>query len=162
MKPARCFAAVAAAAVALLVAACDSEPAPAPADRNDLASMTTARMTIGPHEFEVWVADTERMRALGLMHVEADQLAPTADGAIRGMLFVFPAEQVLSFWMKDTPTALDIAFLRADGTLVLVDTMAPFDTSSHPSMKPARYALEVLEGTFADLGIKPGDQATLP
>jgi uncharacterized membrane protein (UPF0127 family) len=149
----------------LAVAACDSEPAPPLAhadDRNDLASMATARVTIGPHAFEVWVAATERERALGLMHVAASQLAPTSDGAARGMLFVYPVEQALSFWMKDTPTALDIAFMDADGTLVTLSAMAPLDTSRHPSVKPAQYALEVLAGTYAALGVAVGDRASLP
>ena len=78
------------------------------------------------------------------------------------MLFVFDSEQPRSFWMKDTPTALDIAYMRADGTIVKIHTMVPFDTSSYPSGEPAQFALEVPAGTFADLGIVEGDTAIIP
>jgi uncharacterized membrane protein (UPF0127 family) len=64
--------------------------------------------------------------------------------------------------MKDTPTALDIAFIRADGVITRIHTMVPFDTSSYGSAQPAQYALEVLAGTFADLGVSQGDQVILP
>ena len=73
---------------------------------------------INGHEFEVWLATTTEERQLGLMNVSADELADTPDGAKRGMLFVFANEAPRSFWMLDTPTALDIAFMAADGTIV--------------------------------------------
>jgi uncharacterized membrane protein (UPF0127 family) len=148
--------------LALLVSACDSASNNPDVDRNDLSSMQRARITISGHEFEVWVARTAQEQRLGLMHVEASQLAPTDDGAIRGMLFVFDSEQPRSFWMKDTPTALDIAYMKADGTIVTILTMAPFDTSSYPSGEPAKFALEVLAGTFEDLDITEGEHAIIP
>jgi hypothetical protein len=52
--------------------------------------------------------------------------------------------------------------MRADGTIVKIHTMVPFDTSSYPSVEPAQYALEVPAGTFADLGISEGDTAIIP
>lgn len=148
--------------LALCAVACDSASIAPDLERNDLTSMPTAQMTIEDHRFEVWEARTPRELTLGLMHVEASELAPTQDGAIRGMLFVFDSEQPRSFWMKDTPTALDIAYMRTDGTIVKIQTMVPFDTSTYPSVEPARFALEVLAGTFADLGIVEGDRATIP
>lgn len=148
--------------LALCAASCDSDTAAPVVDRNDLDSMPTLRLTIEEHPFEVWMAQSARERTLGLMHVEADELVPTLDGAIRGMLFVFESEQLRSFWMKDTPTALDIAYMRADGTIVKIHTMIPFDTSSYPSVEPAQFALEVPAGTFADLGIAEGDTAVIP
>jgi uncharacterized membrane protein (UPF0127 family) len=130
--------------------------------RNDLTGMETARMSINGNEFEVWLATTPEERELGLMNVGADELQPTEDGAIRGMLFVFAAELPRGFWMLNTPTALDIAYLRADGTIVTIWTMEPFDTSTYPSGEPVQYALEVPAGTFAALGITEGDVAVLP
>ena len=148
--------------LALLVAACDSEVNTPSIDRNDLDSMSTLRMTVEDRPFEVWLALTTREQRLGLMHVEAGELRPTLDGAIRGMLFVFGSEQLHGFWMKDTPTPLDIAYMRSDGTIVKIHTMTPFDTSIYPSVEPAQFALEVPAGTFADLGIAEGDTATIP
>ena len=151
-------------AIGLLGAvACDSaSPAGSGLERNELCCMTTERMTINGQEFEVWLALTAEEHRLGLMHVEADELAPTGDGALRGMLFVFADEALRSFWMADTPTALDIAYMRADGVIVTTHTMAPFDTRELPSGAPAQYALEVLAGTFADLGITEGDVGLPP
>ena len=148
--------------VALCAVGCESVSNAPDLERNDLSGMPIAQVTIGEQRFEVWEARTPRELTLGLMHVESSELAPTPDGAIRGMLFVFDDERPRSFWMKDTPTALDIAFMRADGTIVKIHTMAPFDTSTYPSVEPAQYALEVLAGTFDDLGIVEGDRATLP
>jgi len=148
--------------LAIVAMGCESASNTPDVERNDLTSMTTSQLTVGDHRFEVWEARTAREQALGLMHVEASELAPTLDGAIRGMLFVFDSEQPLAFWMKDTPTALDVAYLRADGTIVKIYTMVPFDTSIYPSLEPAQFALEVLAGTFADLGIAEGDKATIP
>jgi len=141
---------------------CDSASPCCDPLRNDLDAMATARVSIDGNEFEVWLATTPEERELGLMEVGAEELAPTSDGAIRGMLFVFASEQVRSFWMLNTPTALDIAFLAADGTIVTIRTMEPFDTSGYSSVEPAQYAIEVLAGTFAGLGIAEGDVAELP
>jgi uncharacterized membrane protein (UPF0127 family) len=52
--------------------------------------------------------------------------------------------------------------MKADGTIVTILTMAPFDTSSYPSAEPAKFALEVLAGTFEDLDIIEGEQAIIP
>ena len=148
--------------LALCAMACDSNSNPPVVARNDLDNMPTLRMTIEDHPFEVWLAQTTRERTLGLMHVDADELRPTLDGAIRGMLFVFGGEQLHGFWMKDTPTPLDIAYMRADGTIVKIHTMTPFDTSIYTSVEPAQFALEVPAGTFANLGISEGDTAIIP
>jgi uncharacterized membrane protein (UPF0127 family) len=152
------------AAVLPAATGCESASPAGGADivRNDLAAMPTARMTVDGTEFEVWLALTPQEQALGLMHVEAAELAPNSDGAPRGMLFVFTDEADRSFWMANTPTALDVAFMRADGVIVSIHTMAPFDRSGYPSGAPAQYALEVLAETFNGLGIAEGDRASLP
>jgi len=150
------FALTIALGMALIAAACDSEDVNTPSiDRNDLDSMPTLRMTIEGHPFEVWLALTTREQTLGLMHVDAGELRPTLDGTIRGMLFVFGSEQLRGFW-------LDIAYMRADGTIVKIHTMTPFDTSTYPSVEPAQFALEVPAGTLVDLGISEGDTTIIP
>jgi hypothetical protein len=73
-----------------------------------------------------------------------------------GMLFVFPAEQPRSFWMKDTPLPLSIAFLDAERRIINIVDMQPFDETSHASAGPAKYALEVHQGWFAERGIEAG------
>ena len=91
------------------------------------------------------------------MHVAADEIAPD-----EGMLFVFPDEQVRSFWMKDTIISLDIAFARADGTIVATHAMPPLTLRSFGSVEPAMFALEMAAGSFDRLGIAPGDQIDIP
>ena len=130
--------------------------------RNNLAEMATARMSIKGHPFEVWLARSNSEITLGLMRVTEEELASTADGADRGMLFVFAREQQLGFWMHNTITPLDIAYIRADGTIVKTHTMVPLDTSTYPSVEPAMYALEIRAGRLAELGIFEGDRAILP
>jgi uncharacterized membrane protein (UPF0127 family) len=148
--------------LSMLATACDTGMDDDGAERNDLGSMETARLTIGDQEFEVWLARTTSQRTLGLKRVTADELAPTRDGAIRGMFFLFAEERVLRFTMRDTIVDLDIAFLRADGEIVTIHTMEALSSATWSSGVPAQYALEVLAGTFQGLGIVEGDQAVLP
>jgi uncharacterized membrane protein (UPF0127 family) len=66
-----------------------------------------------------------------------------------GMLFVFPYPQELSFWMRNTYIALDIAFIDEAGVIVDIQHMAPIDESQHyVSRSSALYALEVNGGWF--------------
>jgi uncharacterized membrane protein (UPF0127 family) len=58
--------------------------------------------------------------------------------------------------MKDTRIPLSIAFVDRDGTIVRIADMQPLSTKSTPSLYPARYAIEVNKGWFADRGIEAG------
>ena len=67
----------------------------------------------------------------------------------QGMLFVFPYERILSFWMRNTYIPLDIAFINSAGQIIDIQTMEPIDESKHYiSSAPALYALEVNGGWF--------------
>ena len=98
----------------------------------------------------VEIADTEPDRLRGLMG--RDQLS---DG--HGMLFVFPEEQQLGFWMKNTLIPLSIAFISSDGAILNIEDMQPHDLKSKMSMGPAKCALEVPQGWFKSMGIHAGD-----
>ncbi len=106
-------------------------------------------------EVPVEVADTEEERQMGLMG--RDALAEDA-----GMLFVFDAEQQLSFWMKDTLIPLSIAYIDSEGRIVDIQDMQPLDETPHLSAAPAQYALEVNQGFFGARGIQVGDTVELP
>lgn len=80
----------------------------------------------------------------------------------QGMLFVFPDERYLGFWMKNTITPLDIAYARMDGTIVTTHTMPILTLQTYPSYEPAMFALEVKAGTFERLGIAAGDRIDIP
>jgi len=141
---------------------CRALPPGGPTDRNNLEAMQKARLNIKGHAFEVWLALTPEQQEKGLMQVKAEQLAALPDGTNRGMLFVFPTERPLSFWMQNTITPLDIIYIRGDGHIVRKYTMAPLETRLYPSVEPAMYALEVRAGLLDELGIGPGDQVEIP
>ena len=75
-----------------------------------------------------------------------------------GMLFTpYPADggppREASFWMKNTPTPLDIIFIRADGTIArIAENTVPFCETPVASGEPVRAVLEILGGRAADWG----------
>ena len=80
----------------------------------------------------------------------------------QGMLFVYPYPTVMGFWMSNTPTALDIGFFTPDGVLREIYPLHPFDERTVRSKRDdLMFALEVLQGGFAEMGIKPGAQLDL-
>jgi uncharacterized membrane protein (UPF0127 family) len=105
----------------------------------------------------VEVADNVFERARGLMYRKAL-------GANRGMLFIYPEEQRLSFWMKNTLIPLSIAFIDSERRVVDIQDMKPLDDEppSYVSADPAQYALEVNRGFFKKRGVKVGDRVELP
>lgn len=134
--------------------------------RNNLEAMEKAALSINQHAFEVWLAVTDQERELGLMQVTEEELASIAhpDGSTvqRGMLFAFEQEMPLSFWMRNTITPLDIAYIAPDGRIVKTYTMAPLETRIYPSIEPAQFALEVRAGLFAELGVGVGTYVQIP
>lgn len=122
-----------------------------------LDSLPTATIQYQDKTIRVWVANTESTRTEGLMHVPASEIADD-----QGMLFVFEEESLRGFWMKDTITSLDIAFARADGTIVKTHQMPPLTLSNFPSIEPAQFALEMKAGAFARYGIVAGGKLVIP
>lgn len=78
-----------------------------------------------------------------------------------GMLFVFEKDQVLSFWMKNTPHPLSIAYIDRTGKIQNIFDMTPFSLAPVKSTRSVRYALEVPQGWFEKNGIKTGDKVVL-
>lgn len=74
-----------------------------------------------------------------------------------GMLFVFQQEQYLSFWMKNTPTPLSIAYINSDGIICDIFDMKPYSLENINSTVPVLYALEVPKGWFKKNNITVGD-----
>jgi uncharacterized membrane protein (UPF0127 family) len=103
----------------------------------------------------VEVARTDSEREHGLM-------GRTGLGPRDGMIFVFERDDHLTFWMKNTPTALSIAFLSSEGKVLEIEDMEPFSEKIIRSRLSARYALEMRKGAFTDLGIHEGDVFSFP
>jgi uncharacterized membrane protein (UPF0127 family) len=74
------------------------------------------------------------------------------------MLFVFDESAVHCMWMKNTLLPLSVAFLDEGGAIVNIADMQPLDESTHCAARPARYALEMTQGWFAERGIRAGQR----
>ena len=117
-----------------------------------------SQMIIRDYIFELEIAATGVERQRGLM--DRESLAENA-----GMLFVFPEERFLSFWMKNTLIPLDILYMDAEGTVIDIQTMLPepgvpdSELMTYPSAAPARFALEINAGVAELLGLEVGDVA---
>ena len=112
-------------------------------------AMPLMELTAGFHRIEAEVAATDRDRQLGLMNRQA--MPPQ-----RGMLFVFDHENTHCMWMRNTLLPLSVAFIDAKGVIINIEDMKPQTEDNHCAKIPARYALEMNVGWFAQRGIKPG------
>lgn len=127
------------------------------------AAARTIPLTItsanGAHPFKVEVARTGAEQERGLMY-------RTDIGKDGGMIFTpYPADggppREATFWMKNTPTALDIIYIRADGTIATIaENTVPFSEAPIPSGEPVAAVLEILGGRSAELGIAEGDKVS--
>ena len=105
------------------------------------------------HEVRVEIAADPETRARGLM------FRPSLSDD-RGMLFLFPATDVQSFWMKDTLIPLDIVWLDEQGRVVDIEAnVPPCKADPCPSYTPdgpAVYVLEIAAGEASRHGLAPG------
>ena len=114
----------------------------------------------GRHVFRAEPARTEAEQQRGLMY-------RTDLGDESAMLFApYPpvgGAREASFWMKNTPTPLDIIFIRPDGTIArIAENTVPFSEAPVPSGEPVSAVLEIKGGRAAELGIAEGDRVTWP
>jgi uncharacterized membrane protein (UPF0127 family) len=110
----------------------------------------------GVARLKVEIADDDAERARGLMG-----RPPLPDD--RGMLFQFPVEQEQSFWMKNTPSPLDIVYIDAKGRVVSIARHTiPYSEAPIPSYGPAKGVLEIRAGRADELGLEPGDEIRHP
>src|ERR687895_758694 len=120
------------------------------------ACQAQPHVTIMTHDgrqvaFAVEVADTPAKREMGLQYRR--DLAQD-----RGMIFLFPREEQLSFWMKNTPIALDMIFISGDRKIVgIVHETVPFSLDGRSVSVPSQYVLEINGGLSRRYGFKAGD-----
>ncbi len=113
------------------------------------------------HRFQVEHAKTSEAQSRGLMY----RTELPRDG---GMLFApYPGDgsppREASFWMHNTPSALDILFIRPDGVIARIAANAvPFDETRILSGEPVSAVLELNGGRAAELGIAAGDKVDWP
>ena len=117
------------------------------AERERLVVETAAGLEF---PFSVEIADTPELRARGLMF-------RTRMAVDEGMLFLFDREEIQSFWMKNTRLSLDIIYISSAGRDHRSARPAtPGSLRSVVSKAPAQFVLELIGGTAARLGIRPG------
>ncbi|WP_417607896.1 DUF192 domain-containing protein [Owenweeksia hongkongensis] len=119
-------------------------------------------------EGELWIMSAENQDTIKQLDIEiADNATEAQYGMMyrksmdpnTGMLFIMPAEQQQSFWMKNTYVALDIIYINSNFEIVSVQKNAvPHDLKSLPSEGPALYVLEVVGGFADEHGLKKGDK----
>ena len=109
-----------------------------------------------PIAFSVELAVTPSQHAYGLM------FSPPLP-AKSGMLFVFEDMKPRTFWMKNTPIALDMLFFDDSGRLVsLISNAKPNTLTLLHSRVAARYVLEIGGLEASRLNIKIGSRLHLP
>jgi len=100
----------------------------------------------------------DQQRGRGLMEVTDLQ-------GYAGMAFIYQEDVGNSFYMRNTPMPLSIAWISADGEVVTTTDMEPCeDRDGCPTYAPTdeyRYAIEVPKGHLANLGIEKGSKVTV-
>ncbi len=128
----------------------DFVPAPLPGAR---AVLTDA--FAGKHVVDLEVAAVPAARQRGLMWRTA-----LAEGT--GMLFIFPVEDELSFWMRNTLIPLDMIFIGKDRSITgIVERAEPKTQSARRVEGRSLYVLEVPGGWCEKLGVKAGSTVDL-
>jgi len=97
----------------------------------------------------------------------AEGLAETAQGLMyrysmsdqQGMLFISEIEKAQNFWMKETYISLDLIFVNSNFEIVRIHERAvPLSEQNIPSIKKAKYIVEVIGGFCDKFGIEEGDK----
>lgn len=141
--------------VVLVLVACAQNRTPMDAAGNPMESLTVVTAS-GEHDFWVEIADDDEERARGLMF-----RPPLEDD--RGMLFQFPEAAEQGFWMRNTPSSLDIIYIAPDGRIVsIAKHTTPNSETTYPSRGAANGVLEVRAGRSDEMGARPGDRVVHP
>ena len=113
------------------------------------AEAGTITLVINAHSIQAEVAHTPESRSKGLM--QRTSLCPDC-----GMLFVFNKPNQHTFWMRDTPLPLSIAFIADDGTIINIEEMQPFSPAIYRAQSKALFALEMNRNWFTKNNILRG------
>lgn len=136
------------------ITACDRTPPSRDAPKAE-SVLPTVPLVIatasGERRFVVEVARSDAEQQRGLMHRRH-----LDEG--KGMLFPFTYPRTASFWMKDTPLALDLLFVRPDGTIAAILNGRPGDLTPLSAGEPVSAVVEIAGGTASRLGVAAGDR----
>ncbi len=119
----------------------------------------TTTIKLGNTQYSMEIAKTPSQQYKGLGG--RTSLCPNC-----GMIFVFPFNSILPFWMKDTLIPLDMIWIKDDGTIVSIQT-APTDSDPSNPKKiyqnsvPAKYVIELNAGDAQKIGLKENDKINI-
>jgi hypothetical protein len=113
--------------------------------------MTQDRVKIGTHTLTTLVAVTPEEQSQGLMY----QPWPPPI-----MTFAFLGRSIHKFWMKNTPSPLDLIFCCA-GKVVQIYDGQPYSLDRIGPNEPTDLVVEMPRGLAHQLGIKPGQSVSL-
>lgn len=147
-----------------------SEPTPAKPPSTSLDSQLSASAPSGqtlpisgvlvvPNgtKINLEVARTPKEQEIGLMY---RKVLPRD----RGMLFMFPDAQPVSFWMKNTLIPLDMVFLRQGVVQYIAANVPPCTADPCPSygpQTPIDTVIELRSGRAAELSLKVSDRVKI-
>lgn len=132
----------------LLISGCHAQPAATQFPEK----FELVQLRVGSSVQQVQLADTEAKRRQGLMGQIPLQ---------HGMLLLHQTPKRMVLWMKNTPSALDVAFIDANWNIVGMTQMQPFSEDLHESPGPVLGALEMPLGWFAKANIAVGQQLSI-
>jgi len=103
-------------------------------------------------KIDIEIADTGDDRQNGLMYRKSMEMN-------QGMLFIFPVEELQSFWMRNTYIPLDMIFVNSDKKIVTIHKNTKIlSDQSYASTEPAQYVVEVCAGFSDKYSLKIGDK----
>jgi uncharacterized protein len=140
--------------LALGVARAQPQIEPLSAFPQSLLAVRTASNNV--INFKIWTADTPARDQQGLMFVRNMDLHA-------GMLFVFPKNERVAMWMKNTYMPLDMLFMNRRGIIdYIAANTTPFSEAIIGPSTPEYSVLELNGGACERLGIKVGDSVIHP
>ena len=116
------------------------------------AASTYFPISVGDQILELQLALNPREQSKGLMHRDSME-------ENHGMLFLFKQPEPRAFWMRNTRIPLDIGYFDANGTLLEIHALYPYDENTVKSRSQAvQIAVETNRGWFARNQITAGAQ----
>ena len=107
--------------------------------------------------FNLWLAINPKQQKDGLRSLTSDEVEIN-----QGMLFIYPSNEIQTFWMRDTLIDLDIAFIYESGEISDIYSMEQGSKEYFSSSNPIRYVLELRSGIFDKLNLLVGDKIDIP
>lgn len=117
--------------------------------------MVTVQMGAKTVAIRVKVAETSEQAAAGFQCSTPQEIQNTL------ILFDFGREIYTQFHMQNVPAALDIAFVKTNGTIFSILKMDPSPTALYGPMGDFRFALEARAGFYESQGVRQGEARLL-